>query len=62
MPDHVVLETYNFEEVDGRTTVTTQSIFQSEDDRDGMLASGMVDGSDDTTDRLGGLVIRLVAA
>jgi uncharacterized protein YndB with AHSA1/START domain len=62
MPGHVILETYTFDEVDGKTTVTTQSIFQSVADRDGMLASGMEEGSVELMDRLGALLAKLVAA
>jgi uncharacterized protein YndB with AHSA1/START domain len=62
MPGHVILETYTFDEVDGKTTVTTQSIFQSVADRDGMLASGMEEGSVELMDRLEALLAKLVAA
>ena len=42
---HVVLETTKFEALPGgRTRVTTQSVFQSVADRDGMVASGMESG------------------
>ncbi|QLY31832.1 SRPBCC family protein [Nocardia huaxiensis] len=40
-PGHVSLETITFEEVDGKTKVTTLSVFQSVADRDGMAQSGM---------------------
>lgn len=42
---HVILETTKFEDLPGgRTRVTTQSVFQSLEDRDGMVASGMESG------------------
>lgn len=42
---HVALETARFEELPGgRTRVTTQSVFQSVADRDGMIQSGMESG------------------
>jgi uncharacterized protein YndB with AHSA1/START domain len=62
MPGHVILETYTFEEEDGKTTVTTQSVFQSVEDRDGMLASGMEEGSVELMDRLEVLLAKLIAA
>ncbi|MFI6870227.1 SRPBCC family protein [Nocardia sp. NPDC050406] len=40
-PGHVCLETVTFEDVDGKTRVTSQSVFQSVEDRDGMAQSGM---------------------
>jgi uncharacterized protein YndB with AHSA1/START domain len=50
---HVVLETMKLEELPGgRTRLTTQSVFQSVADRDGMLQSGMEGGVNDTYDRL----------
>jgi uncharacterized protein YndB with AHSA1/START domain len=52
-PGHVVLETTKFEELPGgRTRLTTQSVFQSVADRDGMVASGMERGVVDSHDRL----------
>lgn len=47
MPEsgHVILETAIFEALpDGRTRVTGQSVFQSVEDRDGMVESGMETG------------------
>ncbi len=50
---HVVMETTKFEELPGkRTRVTTQSVFQSIADRDGMVQSGMERGVVDSHDRL----------
>ena len=50
---HVMLETVRFEELPGgRTKVTTQSIFQSVADRDGMVQSGMERGIVDSHERL----------
>jgi uncharacterized protein YndB with AHSA1/START domain len=48
-----MLETVKFEELpDGRTKVTTQSVFQSIADRDGMIQSGMERGVVDSHQRL----------
>ena len=50
---HVILETTNFESLPGgRTRVTTHSVYQSVQDRDGMIASGMESGVVDGFERL----------
>ena len=50
---HVILETTTFEALTGgRTRVTTQSVYQSVQDRDGMIASGMEHGVVDGFERL----------
>jgi uncharacterized protein YndB with AHSA1/START domain len=52
MPGHVSVETLMLEEHDGKTTVTGTSVFDSVEDRDGMLESGMESGAAETYDRL----------
>ena len=50
---HVALETTRFEALPGnRTRITTQSVFQSVADRDGMIQSGMERGVVDSHERL----------
>jgi uncharacterized protein YndB with AHSA1/START domain len=50
---HVILETTKFEALPGgRTRVTTHSVYQSVEDRDGMVASGMESGVVDGFERL----------
>jgi uncharacterized protein YndB with AHSA1/START domain len=50
---HVVLETTKFEALPGgRTRLTTQSVFQSVEDRDGMVQSGMETGVVESYERL----------
>jgi len=45
MPGYVAIDTAVFEDLgDGRTRVVTTSLFHTPDERDGMLASGMADG------------------
>jgi uncharacterized protein YndB with AHSA1/START domain len=57
---HVVLETARFEELSGnRTKLTSQSVFQSVEDRDGMLQSGMEEGVNDSYDRLDRLLEKM---
>lgn len=52
MPGEPGPETYVFEEHDGRTTITSSAVFGSKEERDGVLASGMVSGATETYDRL----------
>ena len=50
---HVVLETARFENLPGnRTRLTIQSVFQSVQDRDGMVQSGMEHGVNDSHERI----------
>lgn len=55
-PGHIVLQTMSLEDLGGRTRLTTQSVFQSLADRDGMVASGMERGAYDMMDRLAELL------
>ncbi|MGH2766306.1 MAG: SRPBCC family protein [Actinomycetota bacterium] len=52
MPGHVSVETMTLEEQDGKTTIIANSVFDSVEDRDGMLNSGMESGAAETYDRL----------
>lgn len=52
VPGHVLLDTVTLEEVDGKTRLTDQSVFQSVADRDGMVQSGMESGATEMMDRL----------
>jgi uncharacterized protein YndB with AHSA1/START domain len=58
MPGHVSLETATFAEKDGKTTLTSTAVFQSVEDRDGMLQSGMEEGATESYDRLAELLQR----
>ena len=59
VPGHVLLETATFEEVDGnKTRLTIQSVYQSVEDRDGMVQSGMESGATESMDRLAELVAK----
>ena len=50
---HVVLETLKLEALPGgRTRISTQSVFQSVEDRDGMIQSGMEHGVHEGFERL----------
>jgi len=59
MAGHVSVETATFEDLgDGRTKVTTVSVFHTTEERDGMLASGMERGLNETYQRLDELLAR----
>ena len=54
------LETGTFEEQDGRTTFNGKSVFQSVEDRDAMINSGMEQGLSETMNRLMELLAGMV--
>jgi uncharacterized protein YndB with AHSA1/START domain len=56
MPGHVIVETATFEELGDRTLVRTVSLCHTTEERDGMLASGMERGLNETHDRLAELL------
>jgi uncharacterized protein YndB with AHSA1/START domain len=59
VPGHVKLDTLTLEERDGKTLVRTVSSFQSVEDRDGMVATGLERGVVDSGDRLDALLVTL---
>ena len=57
LPGHIAVETTAFEDLgDGRTKVRTVSHFETTEDRDGMVASGMEVGLGESYERLDGLL------
>lgn len=56
VPGHVALETCTFEDLGGQTRLIDQIVFQSVDDRDGMVQTGMESGQNEAMDRLAVLV------
>ena len=58
VPGHVLLETVTFEELDGKTRPTDRSVFQTVEDRDAMVQSGMESGAKEAMDRLAELLAR----
>jgi uncharacterized protein YndB with AHSA1/START domain len=56
MPGHVLLGIVTFQDMNGKTKLTEKSVFETVEDRDGMLKSGMEDGAFETMDRLADLV------
>ena len=58
-PGNVSMDTATFEERDGRTTVRTNSVFQSVEARDAMVGAGMAEGMNEGYDRLEELLAKL---
>ena len=56
MPGHVLLQTATFEDHGGKTKLTITALFQSVEDRDVMLKTGMEQGATETLDRLAELL------
>jgi len=52
MPGHVAMETHTLEDADGRTLYRAISVFQTVEDRDGMVQSGMEEGLTQSLDAL----------
>jgi len=53
-PRELVFDTLTLEDLGGKTKLTAHSLFDSVEDRDGMLQSGMEEGAAETWDRLAG--------
>ena len=60
-PGHVQLETLTLEERGGKTFLRVNSVFESVEDRDGMVASGMETGVVEGYERLDELFARMAA-
>jgi uncharacterized protein YndB with AHSA1/START domain len=59
MPGHVIVETAEFTDLgDGRTKVTSTSLFHTVEERDGMLSSGMAQGANESYAVLDALLAR----
>ena len=61
LPGHISVETMQLEDLGGRTRLTVTSVFDSVEDRDGMLQSGMEQGAGESYDRLEAYLKTLVA-
>ncbi len=61
MPGHVCIETAVFEDLGDRTRVINTSLFHTTEERDGMLASGMERGLNETYARMDELLARLAS-
>jgi uncharacterized protein YndB with AHSA1/START domain len=60
-PGHVSMDTVTFDESGGKTTVRTNSVFQSVEARDAMVEAGMASGMNEGYGRLADLLGKLVA-
>jgi uncharacterized protein YndB with AHSA1/START domain len=61
MAGHISTDTITFEALpDGKTRITARTIFDSLEDLEGMLQSGMEDGSVETWDRLEALLAKSI--
>jgi len=56
LPGHILLETVSFVERNGKTLVTDSSVFQTIEDRDGMVQNGMESGAAESWDRFEALL------
>jgi uncharacterized protein YndB with AHSA1/START domain len=52
VPGHVALQTATFEPLGNKTRLVAHMVFDSVADRDGMVASGMQSGADESMERL----------
>lgn len=59
MPGRVSLDSVTFEEMGGKTKLIEKTVFQSVEDRDGMLKEGMEEGVYESMDRLAELLAKL---
>lgn len=62
LPGHIIVETLTLAEENGITTLTILDAFASQEDRDGMIASGMESGMNESYDKLDELLAELSAA
>ncbi|TMD60166.1 MAG: ATPase [Chloroflexi bacterium] len=51
LPGHISVETLILEDLGGRTRITTTSVFDTKEDRDGMMQSGAESGARETWER-----------
>jgi uncharacterized protein YndB with AHSA1/START domain len=61
MAGHIIFNTALFEDFEGKTKVTVTSLYQSMEDREGMLRAGMEVGANESWDMLDDLVSQLAA-
>ncbi len=59
MPGHVSMQVARFEEKDGKTTVTGVAVFETVEDRDGMIQTGMERGVNEGAEQLAELLERM---
>ncbi len=62
LPGHVLLDTVWFEELNGVTRITDQSVFQSVADRDAMLGDHLETGAPESMERLAEILASMMRA
>jgi uncharacterized protein YndB with AHSA1/START domain len=60
LPGHVALESVTLDDISGKTRMTNISVFQSVEDRDGMIKSGMESGMNESFERLDELLAKIL--
>lgn len=61
MPGHVSLQVAHLDEKDGKTTVRAVAVFETVEDRDGMIQTGMERGVNEGAERMAELLSRLMS-
>ena len=59
VPGHVALQTATFEAIGNKTRLVAHQVFESVMDRDGMVASGMESGANESIERLAELLAEM---
>ena len=60
MPEMMAVDHYSFEDIgNGQTKLTTVSVFDSKEGRDGLLGNGMEEGATEIWDRLAELLVTI---
>jgi uncharacterized protein YndB with AHSA1/START domain len=62
MPGHVLVESTEFEDLGDQTRVVTTMLFHTTEERDGLLATGMEQGVNQTYARMDELLARLASS
>jgi uncharacterized protein YndB with AHSA1/START domain len=62
MPGHIAVEAMTLQEIDGGTKLTALMSFDTQEERDGMIESGMEQGASESLDRFEDLLMGMQAA
>jgi uncharacterized protein YndB with AHSA1/START domain len=62
LPGHISVERAEFEDLGDQTRVVTTTMFMTQEDRDGMISSGMEKGMNETFERLDALLAKQTSA
>jgi uncharacterized protein YndB with AHSA1/START domain len=61
MPGHVLVETITFEDLGGKIKMTVRDVYETVEDLDGMVQSGMEEGATESYERLAELLLTVVS-